>query len=172
MDSEALNAPAEHANPELANTLFPPPPAYWKSFTDSNVTRYAELFQPSGEPSGTSKGKAASSASDDELMDYDENGRELSDEERKELAQLSRALEKPRSDWVVEEGRWMCFGAPYSVSRPFTVSATKRSRSNQPYRLIKILDYPSGSITMNPCRPPYHPFSIHSSILYSYLSIL
>lgn len=106
-------APA--GNPDLANTLFPPPPAYWKAFTDANVARYTEL----GGPSGTSKGKAGPSKRNgtlDTAEDAAEAREDLNEDNRRDLAELQESLEKPRSDWVVEEGKWLCFGQPYSVS--------------------------------------------------------
>lgn len=106
---------APGGNPDLANTLFPPPPAYWKAFTDANVARYAELAGPSG----TSKGKAGLSK-DNGTLNTEEDAAEaledLNEDERRDLAELQASLEKPRSDWVVEEGKWLCFGQPYSVS--------------------------------------------------------
>ncbi|ORX37357.1 hypothetical protein BD324DRAFT_444141 [Kockovaella imperatae] len=81
---------------ELANTLFPPPPPFYKEFTDANLARYAELR---GEPSGTSKNRASSPISAD----------------TPELRDLESKLERPRADWIVEEGRWMCFGQQYDV---------------------------------------------------------
>ena len=84
---------------ELANTLFPPPPPFYKEFTSAHLARYAELR---GESSGTSKGKAGAL--------------ELDEEDQAELKELEKKLEKPRADWIVEEGRWMCFGQQYDVS--------------------------------------------------------
>ncbi|ORY29375.1 mediator complex, subunit Med7 [Naematelia encephala] len=84
---------------DLANTLFPPPPLYYKAFTDEKVSRYAEA-------SGTNKGKESEAGESEEEET----------EEREVLpVSLSDELEKPRVDWVREEGRWMCFGQQQSI---------------------------------------------------------
>lgn len=64
----------------ITNTLFPPPPGYYKAFTPEAVAQAA--------------------AAEEEGQENDE------------LA----ALRPPRTDWVLEDGRWMLFGQMYTVS--------------------------------------------------------
>ena len=40
----------------------------------------------------------------------------LSEEAQVELKELEELLKPPRADWVVEEGKWSCFGQSYDVS--------------------------------------------------------
>lgn len=73
----------------ITNTLFPPPPGYYKAFTKENVERYADLT------AGSMEGDASDS---------------------EELAKLRDELSPPRVDWVREDARWMLFGQMYTVS--------------------------------------------------------
>lgn len=73
----------------ITNTLFPPPPGYYKAFTSEAVARHAALR-------GEEPEEAAAPG---------------------ELDDLTGALEPPRADWVLEEGQWMLFGQKYTVSR-------------------------------------------------------
>lgn len=68
----------------ITNTLFPPPPEYYKAFTPEAVERLAEL------------------------RSKDEGG-----EERE---RLEKEQDPPRTDWILEDGRWMAFGQQYTVS--------------------------------------------------------
>ena len=104
---------------ELANTLFPPPPAYYKAFTNNNVARHAELtgINPAGS-SGTSKSRAGPEAvigviPDAELPTIRREG--LIEAEQSELKELEEQLKPPRADLVVEDGKWSCFGQQYDV---------------------------------------------------------
>ncbi|WWD17648.1 hypothetical protein CI109_102089 [Kwoniella shandongensis] len=97
----------------ITNTLFPPPPPYFQSFTQSNIERYEHLTgRPFFPPSSSSKDKGKSRA-----VDTEEHGMnvELNEEERKELEELEGILGRPRNDWVEEDGRWMCFGSMYTT---------------------------------------------------------
>jgi mediator of RNA polymerase II transcription subunit 7 len=94
---------AQEPAAQIANTLFPPPPEFYKQFTDANIARYEEL---SGTQAGPSKSLRATSP-----------GRvELGAEEREELEKLRASLQPPRSDWFEEEGRWVTFGELSTVS--------------------------------------------------------
>lgn len=73
----------------ITNTLFPPPPEYYKAFTSEAVERLAEL------------------------RSKDESG-----EERE---RLERELDPPRTEWILEDGRWMAFGQQYTVSVVFNI---------------------------------------------------
>lgn len=102
---------AEDANLPITNTLFPPPPAYFKAYTDMKLARFRDL---SGEgEAGPSRPRVQAAPNN---ADVDPEGRTLTEEEEAELAGLRGQLEKPRADWVKEEGRWMCFGQMYTVS--------------------------------------------------------
>jgi mediator of RNA polymerase II transcription subunit 7 len=107
MAEEQTQTQVEQPATTIANTLFPPPPAYYKAFTSANLARYAQL----GGPSGTSKnrGNPASIEEDQPVAQRDE-------EEEKEFGRLKTLLSPPRSDWVEEEGRWKCFGETLNVS--------------------------------------------------------
>jgi len=104
----------DEGNLPITNTLFPPPPSYFKAFIDTNVARYAELR---GEPSSSSRTRPEAGADGNEL-----SSPTLGVDEQAELEDLQRTLEKPRADWVKEEGRWMCFGQMYT-SEPFIPTA-------------------------------------------------
>jgi mediator of RNA polymerase II transcription subunit 7 len=72
----------------ITNTLFPPPPGYYKAYTPAAVERYAALRgEEPAEPAAPG-----------------------------ELDELTAALDVPRADWVLEEGQWMLFGQKYTVS--------------------------------------------------------
>lgn len=103
---DAQQPPVSHEQ-ELANNIFPPPPAYYKAFTSANLARHSALAGPSG----TSKSRGAGDAESAETVVA------RTEEEASEYARLTAALEPPRSDWVEEEGRWKAFGDVLSVSR-------------------------------------------------------
>jgi mediator of RNA polymerase II transcription subunit 7 len=100
---------AQEPAAQITNTLFPPPPEFYKQFTDDNVARYGELTSnnagPSRSPRLTSGGITARA--------------ELSAEERQELEHLTASLGPPRSDWIEEEGRWVTFGEMSTVSQGY-----------------------------------------------------
>ncbi|WVW82559.1 hypothetical protein I302_104570 [Kwoniella bestiolae CBS 10118] len=96
--------PTQEAPLPITNTLFPPPPAYWQSFTDHNIERYEALSGSSfNEPGPSSK-----ATNGDIQVD-------LSEEEKRELEELKVRLDKPKAQWVEEDGRWMCFGNLFST---------------------------------------------------------
>ena len=97
---------AETQQASISNTLFPPPPAYFRAFTTENINRYSQL----GGPSGTSKNRAHASGHEDP-----DDKAVLNDEETAELEKLKGLLEPPRADWVKEEGQWKVFGEVHSV---------------------------------------------------------
>lgn len=76
--SNSLSAMAE-----ITNTLFPPPPGYYKAFTPEAIERAAAASADGG------------AGEDDPEVE---------------------ALQPPRADWVLEDGRWMLFGQMYTVS--------------------------------------------------------
>ncbi|KAK6905948.1 hypothetical protein I204_05895 [Kwoniella mangroviensis CBS 8886] len=86
----------------ITNTLFPPPPAYWQSFTETNIQRYESL-------TGTS---FFDNQGDEVKQDIN---LDLGEDERKELEELKIRLNKPRNDWVEEDGRWMSFGTLFNI---------------------------------------------------------
>ncbi|WVQ61949.1 uncharacterized protein L199_000082 [Kwoniella botswanensis] len=86
----------------ITNTLFPPPPAYWQSFTETNIQRYESL-------TGTS---FFDIQGDEVKADMDSD---LGEEETKELEELKLRLNRPRNDWVEEDGRWMSFGTLFNI---------------------------------------------------------
>jgi mediator of RNA polymerase II transcription subunit 7 len=94
---------------QITNTLFPPPPEFYKQFTDENVARYDALKEneagPSRSPRGGSPGRV-----------------ELGAEERQEPEGLRASLEPPRADWIEEEGRWVTFGEMHTVSHTEVVA--------------------------------------------------
>ncbi|KAK8866146.1 hypothetical protein IAR55_001297 [Kwoniella newhampshirensis] len=96
----------------ITNTLFPPPPPYFQSYTAPNLERYEQLTGRPLIPSPSrDKGKSRSTDDgDDEKIEVD-----LSEEERRELEELEGKLGRPRADWVEEDGRWMCFGGMYTT---------------------------------------------------------
>ncbi|WRT64378.1 uncharacterized protein IL334_001310 [Kwoniella shivajii] len=96
--------PSEEEALPITNTLFPPPPVYWQSYTSSNIGRYESLTGTSIIGKEKGKGKV-------------ENGIELdlNDEEKIEVETLKGKLEKPIAGWVEEDGRWMCFGNMYTT---------------------------------------------------------
>ena len=110
-DTPQDQAQGPSAQPELTNTLFPPPPAYYKAFTAANLARQTA----SAGPSGTSKqrGDGVSAAQADGT---DVGGEIMGEAEIDELRKLSAVLDPPNVDWVVQEGRWKCFGETYTVS--------------------------------------------------------
>jgi mediator of RNA polymerase II transcription subunit 7 len=107
--------PQEEANVPITNTLFPPPPDFYKAYTDDNLRRSLQLR---GGPSFTSKARAGAATASEVDVDVDglaASDAELNDEQRQELTGLRALLDKPRADWVREEGKWMSFGEIYTV---------------------------------------------------------
>jgi hypothetical protein len=100
---------AQESAAQITNTLFPPPPEFYKQFTDENVARYDALKEneagPSRSPRTGSPGRV-----------------ELGAEERQELEGLRASLEPPRADWIEEEGRWVTFGEMHTVSHTEAVA--------------------------------------------------
>jgi mediator of RNA polymerase II transcription subunit 7 len=88
----------------ITNTLFPPPPEYYKQYTDENVARYETLNPAEAGPSRSQSVQPTSPRA------------ELSPGEKEELERLRGMLAPPRADWVREEGRWVTFGEMYTVS--------------------------------------------------------
>lgn len=84
---------AESSNLPLSNTVFPPPPAIYKQYTAENVARLEQYR--------SLKGKERETGDWDDVRD----------------------LEKPRADWVAEEGGWGCYGKRYAV-RPGAVKVS------------------------------------------------
>lgn len=98
---------ADDPQSAIANTLFPPPPVYYKSFTKENIERFKELKQLAGQdglPTDITRAEGSTG-------NFVSSGLYT-----EELDRLRSELEKPRADWVEEEGRWMCFGELLSVS--------------------------------------------------------
>jgi mediator of RNA polymerase II transcription subunit 7 len=93
---------AQEPAAQITNTLFPPPPEFYKQFTDENVAQFEALKEneagPSRSPRAGSPGRV-----------------ELGAEERVELERLQRSLQPPRADWTEEEGRWVTFGEMHTV---------------------------------------------------------
>jgi len=94
---------AQEPAAQITNTLFPPPPEFYKQFTDENVARYEALIEneagPSRSPRTSSPGRV-----------------QLGADEREELERLRASLQPPRADWIEEEGRWVTFGEMHTVS--------------------------------------------------------
>jgi hypothetical protein len=76
---------AESSNLPLSNTVFPPPPAIYKQYTSENVAKLQQYR--------SLKGKEKETSEWDDI----------------------RELDKPRVDWVAEEGSWSCYGKRYAV---------------------------------------------------------
>ncbi|TXT10636.1 hypothetical protein VHUM_02141 [Vanrija humicola] len=72
----------------ITNTLFPPPPGYYKAFTPAALERLAQLEVSTEAPAPAEPG---------------------------ELEALETSLRPPRTDWVLEDGRWMLFGQMYTA---------------------------------------------------------
>lgn len=109
-----MSAPQDDANLPITNTLFPPPPAYYKAFTEANLQRYE--FLASSTEAGPSRPRATPPVPVGMTTgDSQVNLHAMTSEEEADLAELRVQLEKPRADWVKEDGRWMCFGQMYSV---------------------------------------------------------
>lgn len=106
---------SDPSNAQITNTLFPPPPEYYKQFTPENLERHDELSSKGG----PSRPRSRSSSPQPTPADHTHDGRaELSPEAVSELERLDGALKKPRADWIREEGRWVTFGEMSTVSRP------------------------------------------------------
>ncbi|WVO24504.1 uncharacterized protein IAS62_005872 [Cryptococcus decagattii] len=108
------NLPQEAALP-ITNTLFPPPPPYFQAFTDEAIERYEAL---TGKPLLVNdlrdKSKGEKEKQDDQDI-MDSRMEDLTEEEQNEKLELERTLGRPRADWVIEDGRWMCFGTMYTA---------------------------------------------------------
>ena len=87
---------------QITNTLFPPPPEFYKQFTDKNVARYQALQENEAGPSRSPRAGSPSRV-------------ELEPQEREELERLRSSLQPPRADWIEEEGRWVTFGEMHTV---------------------------------------------------------
>ncbi|KAL1408846.1 hypothetical protein Q8F55_005660 [Vanrija albida] len=87
----------------ITNTLFPPPPGYYKAFTPAALERLAELEGPAidAHDAGPSNEVEASASG--------------APAEPGELEALETSLKPPRADWVLEDGRWMAFGQMYTA---------------------------------------------------------
>ncbi|KIR59056.1 hypothetical protein I314_05040 [Cryptococcus bacillisporus CA1873] len=109
------NLPQEAALP-ITNTLFPPPPPYFQAFTDEAIERYEAL---TGRPllvnDQRDKSKGKKENQDDRDIRMDSRMEDLTEEEQNEKLELERTLGRPRADWVIEDGRWMCFGTMYTT---------------------------------------------------------
>jgi mediator of RNA polymerase II transcription subunit 7 len=97
-------ASTEQTAAPITNTLFPPPPEYYKQYTDDNVARYETLNPAEAGPSRSQSVQPTFPRA------------ELSPEDKDELERLRGMLAPPRADWVREEGRWVTFGEMYTVS--------------------------------------------------------
>jgi mediator of RNA polymerase II transcription subunit 7 len=93
---------AQEPTAQITNTLFPPPPEFFKQFTNENVARYEELSSNEAGPSKSPRAVAGTRI-------------ELGAEERNELEVLRASFAPPRSDWIEEEGRWVTFGEMSTV---------------------------------------------------------
>lgn len=115
----------------ITNTLFPPPPVYYKAFTAQNVARFAALrgegatTGAEGEGSSTST-TAAASTSTSAAAGIDEAAL-AAPPAPGELDRLASELSPPRADWVREDGRWMLFGQMYTVR----LSCARRHRDQR-----------------------------------------
>lgn len=110
------NLPQEAALP-ITNTLFPPPPPYFQAFTDEAIERYEALTGKSLLVNDQrDKSKDEKEKQDDRDIRLDSRMGDLTEEEQNEKLELERTLGRPRADWVIEDGRWMCFGTMYTVS--------------------------------------------------------
>lgn len=110
------NLPQEAALP-ITNTLFPPPPPYFQAFTDEAIERYEALTGKSLLVNDRrDKSKGEKEKQDDRDIRMDSRMEDLTEEEQNEKLELERTLGRPRADWVIEDGRWMCFGTMYTVS--------------------------------------------------------
>lgn len=97
----------DQASAQITNTLFPPPPEYYKQFTQENIDRYELLKAGPSRPRPRSQSPRLTTNAEE----YGGHARaELSPEETAELERLDGALGKPRADWIHEEGRWVTFG--------------------------------------------------------------
>lgn len=93
---------AQESTAQITNTLFPPPPEFFKQFTDENLARHEEFTSNEAGPSKSPRAAAGART-------------ELDAEEREELERLRASLAPPRSDWIEEEGRWVTFGEMSTV---------------------------------------------------------
>jgi len=93
---------AQEPAAQITNTLFPPPPDFYKQFTDENVARYEALKENEAGPSRSPRAGSPSRV-------------ELEAQEREELEGLRSSLQPPKADWIEEEGRWVTFGEMHTV---------------------------------------------------------
>lgn len=96
----------------ITNTLFPPPPGYYKAYTPENVARLAELRGSDDNDAGPSSPSPSTSVPDAQPAPAEPG----------ELEELTAAQDPPRADWVLEEGRWMLFGQMYTVRTTYDFS--------------------------------------------------
>ncbi|KAE8542837.1 hypothetical protein D1P53_000900 [Cryptococcus gattii VGV] len=107
--------PQEAALP-ITNTLFPPPPPYFQAFTDEAIERHEALTGKSLLVNDQrDKRKGEKEEQDDTDIRMDSRMEDLTEEEQNEKLELERTLGRPRADWVIEDGRWMCFGTMYTT---------------------------------------------------------
>ncbi|OCF42125.1 hypothetical protein I317_04096 [Kwoniella heveanensis CBS 569] len=108
--------PQQEAALPITNTLFPPPPPYFQAYTQANLDRYEEL---TGRPLLSSgKGKEKATVDNAQFDNHDDTvhrDTEAGSSESEEGKALREKLEKPRADWIEEDGRWMCFGQMYTT---------------------------------------------------------
>lgn len=111
----------------ITNTLFPPPPGYYKAFTAQNVARLAALRAQTSTADGDVD-LDSNSAGPSTAPGKDKDGKPLAGVDVEALAAPAQAgemdklvaeLSPPRADGVLEDGRWMLFGQMYTVSRRF-----------------------------------------------------
>lgn len=143
-----------HDPQDLVNTLFPPPPPFYQHFTTDNLTRYASLAGPSG----TSKNRALP------LVTHDQSEHVRSQEEEEEYQTLRDRLEPPRADWVVEDGRWKCFGEVYTVGLMIANRLRLTLRPSCLFPLRRISDSHHGSTRMSRRRNLFHRYCNRSYI--------
>lgn len=133
-----LHTMGDQPSAQITNTLFPPPPEYFKLFTDENAERYDKLT--------TRAGSRSPHPNDSE------GGRELTTEEGHELDRLRGSLGRPRPDWIREEGRWVTFGEMSTVSLPYFTCIHDTNMTNY-------------DIAMTSCTDPRHEHtSLHRPI--------
>ncbi|WVQ97660.1 hypothetical protein IAU59_004774 [Kwoniella sp. CBS 9459] len=111
--------PQQEAALPITNTLFPPPPPYFQAYTQANLDRYEQITgQPLIPDSNKGKGRAAPDDIEDGSrvsIASQEGGQAGPGVDSDEGQALREKLEKPRADWVEEDGRWMCFGQMYTT---------------------------------------------------------
>ena len=128
---------AQEPTAQITNTLFPPPPEFFKQFTDENLARYEELTSNEAGPSKSPRAATGPRT-------------ELDAEEREELERLRASLAPPRSDWIEEEGRWVTFGEMSTVGDLCFDGITRNWSWYGRLRSLRSTSSPLSSITL-PC---------------------